>query len=132
LYPKPNSSIFVSIFHKRVSMETELETKKKLVNFPSKRGSMRNLTVGYCPIHQDWSDISSVPIDRNNRDNTDSSLVIVKLQDFPMATDGNTHGIMMRPIFFQSYTIVVAIGCAPKTSINVAIYKTCDYSGNLI
>jgi hypothetical protein len=49
----PNSSIFVSIFHKRLSMEIELETKKKLVCFPSKSGSMRNVKVGFYLIHQD-------------------------------------------------------------------------------
>jgi hypothetical protein len=62
-------------------METELETKKKLVSFGSENGLMKNLTVEFCLIHQSWSDISSIPIDRSNRDNIDSSLSVTRTQN---------------------------------------------------
>jgi hypothetical protein len=92
---------------------------------------MRNLKVGFCLTHRSWSDISSVPINRSNRDNIYSSVVIAKSQDFPMAPYGNALGIMMSPILFRAALLLWQLVAPPKTSINLVIYKTCDCSGNL-
>jgi hypothetical protein len=55
----------------------------------------------------------------------------MKSQEFPLTPDGNTLGIMMSQILFRATPLLWQLVAHRKTSINLAIYKTCDSSGNL-